>query len=183
MTSAAASVARLSSPAELAAAVPYLCGYVPDEALVVLALRGPRGRLGLTQACPLPPPDVAVVVAGQALQRVRAVGAQAACALLYTRDPGPRAHPDLVLAVQQAARRWSVDLRDLLLVRDARCWSALCDDPVCCPPEGRPVPSASAGLSLLQAQSAAQGRAVLASRAALADSLAPCGLPAEASAR
>lgn len=41
-------VARLTSPGEIAAVVPVLCGFVPEESLVAVSLRGPRKRVGLT---------------------------------------------------------------------------------------------------------------------------------------
>ena len=45
---------RLSDPADLAAAIPYLLGFPPEESLVVISLRGPRKRIGLTMRWDLP---------------------------------------------------------------------------------------------------------------------------------
>lgn len=50
-------VARVRSPADLAACVPELLGFHAAESLVVLALREPHGRLGLTMRMDLAPLD------------------------------------------------------------------------------------------------------------------------------
>src|SRR3712207_3632926 len=50
----AAAVARLSSPGEILAVLPSLCGFRPQESLVLMSLRGQRQRLGLTARVDLP---------------------------------------------------------------------------------------------------------------------------------
>lgn len=47
---------RLSDPAELVAALPYLVGFFPRDSLVVVCLHGPRPRIGLVVRVDLPPP-------------------------------------------------------------------------------------------------------------------------------
>lgn len=47
---------RLSSPAELISALPYLVGFYPRDSLVVVCLQGPRPRIGLAVRADLPPP-------------------------------------------------------------------------------------------------------------------------------
>jgi hypothetical protein len=55
----APAVARLSGPGEILAVLPSLCGFTPHESLVLLSLRGPRRRLGLTARVDLPDASVA----------------------------------------------------------------------------------------------------------------------------
>ena len=48
---------RISDPGEVAAALPHLLGFRPEESVVVVGLGGPSGgRVGLTVRADLPPP-------------------------------------------------------------------------------------------------------------------------------
>src|SRR4051812_6238144 len=58
-------VVRLTSPGEIAAAVPHLCGFLPSESLVAVSLRGERHRIGLCMRLDLPPAEVDEDVAEQ----------------------------------------------------------------------------------------------------------------------
>ena len=49
-------ILRLTRPGDIAAAVPALCGFAPQDSVVVLSLRGSRRRLGVTVRVDLPPP-------------------------------------------------------------------------------------------------------------------------------
>lgn len=170
-------VARLRTPAELAAALPQLCGFVPQESLVVLSLRGSRGRLGLTMRVDLPPPDDERALAASLADRLRVDRARSAVVAVLTDAPdddGRLPRSRLVTALDRAARRSGIEVVDRLLVRGGRWWSYACTDPACCPPGGTPVdPSASTpALALVAAQGALAGRAVLGSRAELVAALA-----------
>jgi len=181
------SVARLRRPGELANLVPMLCGFVPTESLVVICLRGvKRNRVGLTMRVDLP--DAADVTAEadlveQLLERLTFDGGGGAFLAVYTAGAGqalPRRA--LVDALCQGSRRRGVEVLDALLVRGGRWWSYRCDDQTCCPAVGTPLDVApSAGLALVAAEQALDGRAVLDSRTALVASLAgPTGLAAAA---
>src|SRR4051812_49810640 len=55
---------RMSDPGEIAAAVPYLLGFRPEESVVLVALGGPSGgRLGLIVRVDLPAPEDAAEAA------------------------------------------------------------------------------------------------------------------------
>lgn len=182
MSRPAATTPRLSGPGELAAALPLLCGFRPRESLVVVALKGATRRVALTARYDLPAEEHEEVLAADVVDRLLAAGARRAYALVVS-EQGASALPrrPLVASLRQAvARARALDLQDALLVRDGRWWSYLCTDGACCPREGTPVPEASPTLTLVEAQSVLQGRAVLGSREELVASLAPPALPAVA---
>jgi hypothetical protein len=171
--SSAPPVARFTSPAEMAALIPVLTGFVPRESVVVVSLRAPRKRVGLTMRFDLPAPEHAEALASDVAARLRHDGAIAALVGVYTEqsdDGGGRAGRVFVDAIEVAC---AVPLTDALLVRDGRWWSYLCDSPRCCPEEGTPVAAASTpALDLMHAEATLQGRVVLASRDALVASIA-----------
>ena len=83
-------VARLTSPGEIAAVVPVLCGFVPEESLVVVSLRGPRKRVGLTMrfdlAWAVGDPAVA---AAEVAARLALDGAAQVVLVVYSTEPDP----------------------------------------------------------------------------------------------
>ena len=161
-------VARLSTPGDIAATIPTLCGFVPHESVVVLSLRGARRRLGLTVRLDLPAPESAEQVAGFLAARVLEDGGVAAVVAVFA----PTRRPELVDALVAACRRRGVTVTEAVHVGDGRWTSYLCDD-ACCPAEGTALPPVPA---LVEVQAALDGRAVLRGRDELVQSLAP---PAE----
>lgn len=168
---------RLTSPGEIVGAVPHLCGFSPEESLVVVSLRGERKRIGLTMRFDLPPASAEANLAGEAAERLWADGARRAVAVVYTSatDDGGLARRSLVAVLQEECAERGVTVDDVLLVRDGRWSSYLCDDRRCCPVEGTPLTASadSAALGLVAAEHAAEGRVVLPSRDALTASVAP----------
>ena len=195
-------VARLTSPGEIAAVVPVLCGFVPEESLVVVSLRGPRKRVGLTMrfdlAWAVGDPAVA---AAEVAARLALDGASQVVLVVYSAEPDPvegrqlgvvrgpgsageggtralgaaprLAWAELVLAIEQACEPSGTALNEALLVRDGRWWSYLCHRPTCCPPEGTPLEGRTTpALQLVEAERVFGGRAVLASRQELRASVA-----------
>lgn len=167
---------RLSSPTEIVEALPYLFGFHPAHSLVVLSLRGARRRLGLHARIdlgdPRHDPELADYITGylmtdkpdEALVVVYADSAPAGAADLPRRP--------LVDAVRVQLGQHGVKLRDALYVAGGRWWSYQCSNPACCPPEGTPVPAASAG-SHVAATATYVGMAALPDREALVRSLDP----------
>jgi hypothetical protein len=176
-------VARLRTPAELAAALPQLCGFVPEDSLVLVSLRGPSLRVGLTMRVDLPPPGAERALASQLAGRLRADRARRVVVAVVTDAPDDDGLPRrrLVTAVERAARKAGVGVAERLLVRNGRWWSYDCADPGCCPPDGTPLAvEPTPALGLVAAQQALEGRAVLPSRDDLVASLAPATDPAVA---
>lgn len=183
MTSATRPVARLSTPGEIAAVVPVLCGFQPSESLVVVSLRGPRRRVGTTMRFDLDgtAPDPAAGAA-EVAERLALDGADRALVVVVSEAPDAPcrsagrlglAWSELAGDVDAACRARDVEVQEMLLVRGGRWWSYVCTSETCCPAAGtelahRPTPA----LQLVEAERVLRGRAVLASRDQLVASVA-----------
>lgn len=168
-------VARLRGPGDLAAALPHLCGFVPAESLVVVALHGPRHRVGLTMRVDLPAREHEALLVSDLVDRLVCTDADEAMLVLCTEAAAVGALPRarLVRRLRAAVRRAGLTVGDALLVRSGRWWSYVCGDERCCPADGTPLGGTpSEALVLVQAHAALEGRAVLPSRADLVASLA-----------
>lgn len=169
---AARPVARLTTPAQLVAALPIQLGFTPTESLVVVCGHEPRGRVGLSMRIDLPEERCEPLLVDEVVRRVRHDRATRVSFLVYTEAGGDLPREELV----QDLRLQLEDLvvNEALLVRGGRFWSYVCSRTSCCPPEGRPLDEgdASAPVQLLAAENVLAGRVVLPDRAALAASLA-----------
>lgn len=165
---------RVSGPGELAQAIPYLLGFHPRDSLVLVGLR--QGRVGVTARVdlsdvidPVDPVSLPAILTAMTRSEVSRV-----VALVYddgAADPSSRqAMPWAELAedLSLAADSVGVELGEAALVSGGRIWSFLCDNPSCCPPEGRPVETDSA----IAASAAYAGLVALPDRASLAALLA-----------
>lgn len=124
---------RLTTPAEVLAAVPYLLGFTPERSAVVLCMQGKQ--LGLTMRGDLDMPAYELREMLQA--RIRADGADTALLVLF--DPeaavaGTRPGAPLAKSLIRTFRQDGILVRDALGVREGRYWSYLCRDVACCPP-------------------------------------------------
>jgi hypothetical protein len=180
---------RLSDPGDVAAALPQLLGFRPQESLVAVSLRGGAGRqLGLTARVDLPAPEQRRPVLDGVVRSLRTDRPDAVLLLVVSEDddvtglPAPQLpHRALVHEAVLAFHRVGLAVREVLLVRRGRWWSYDCSRPCCAPDAGTPLPG---GTSSLAAASALTGRVVEADRAALVRRLAPVGfLAAEGMAR
>ena len=180
-------VARLTSPGEMVALVPHLCGFVPSESLVVVSLRGPRRRVGLTLRIDLDACDDEPASADEVAARVVHDGGGEVLLSVWTdaADGTQRVRAGLVDAVTAALGAAGVGVHEALLVRAGRWWSYQCDDQSCCPAEGVPLAASATTpvVSLLEATDAYDGRVVLRSRDDLVASLEPPGFLAAEAAR
>lgn len=172
----APAVARLSNPGEILAVLPSLCGFRPDESLVLMSLRGPRKRVGLTARVDLPAERGEPVLARHCVDRMAADGASAVVVAVYS-EQGRR--PGLVEALRAACDARRLDVLEALHVQGSM-WTSYTCSQACCPDTGTPVPTAPPVLGLVQAEQVVSGRAQLASRQELVRSLAPPPLLAAA---
>jgi hypothetical protein len=163
-------VVRLTSPGEIAAALPHLCGFVPTESVVAVSLRGERKRIGLTMRFDLHPPDLDDNVAEEVAGRLAHDQAAAVVLAIFTDEPGDRPREPLVRRLIEAVELRGMTVMEALLVRGGSWSSYTCARPGCCPPDGTPVPAPA---DLLVATAAYDGRAVLRDRDELVASLAP----------
>lgn len=158
-------VAKLSTPGDVVATIPSLCGFLPRDSVVVLSLRGPRRRVGLTIRLDLPGPRAEAAAAQMLAERVAHDGGSAAVVVVY----GRARRQELVAQVSAALEQRGISVAESLHVDDGR-WTSYACHRSCCPDEGTPLPAAPA---LVQAQRALEGRAVLGSREELVRSMAP----------
>ncbi|QGQ19137.1 DUF4192 family protein [Cellulomonas sp. JZ18] len=132
---------RLDDPRELLAYVPHRLGFRPHESAVAVALRGPRGRVGLVVrvdlddlAHPTHGPQVARALAGH-LDRD---GATRVLLVAYTeRDAGERLAREGAAHLAEACDVPVGPLEALLV--SAGAYRCLACPPGCCPPGGRPL--------------------------------------------
>ena len=162
---------RLRSPAQIAAAIPYLVGFHPQESLVVVGLQGDPRTVCLTLRVDLPSVedrgDLCVTLAAH----LRHAAARTAIAVVFSEQHGEQPEAGLIAAVEEALEDEDLVLGDALWVRSGRWWSYRCRDSGCCPPAGTPVDTGS--VADLAAASAWLGDVVHRSRADLERSLAP----------
>jgi hypothetical protein len=115
MTTSARPLVRLTSPGEIAARSPPV-RLRAGESLVVLSLRGPRARLGLTMRFDLPAPEGEHALAGEARGPARRDGAARTVAVLLTAAPGDRPRPGADRRVPGVVSTRGVRVDDVLLV-------------------------------------------------------------------
>ncbi|HWS38817.1 MAG TPA: DUF4192 domain-containing protein [Actinoplanes sp.] len=161
----------IRNPAELIAALPFLLGYHPHDSVALIGVRG-RG-LSFGACFDLPPPNCDP----GSLRR----GAEDIAESLHRQEPevlvivgyGPaqRVTP-VVLSLVEALRPTGVRVTDVMRVCDGRWWSYLCEDPVCCPSDGRlclPMDSVVAAEATYLGQVALPSRADLIAQVASLD--------------
>jgi Domain of unknown function (DUF4192) len=161
---------RLSSPADILAAVPPLFGFHPAQSLVVIGAGGRRDRLRLGFRYDLPdPPDATAArqITGHAVAVLAKRKATTVIAVGY--GPGRLVTP-LIDLLATAAGENGLAVRELLRVEDGRYWSYLCRDVNCCPAEGVPFDSRSHPVTAVMS---AAGLPAYPDREALARTIGP----------
>jgi hypothetical protein len=164
-------VVPVKGPAQVISLVPWLLGFQPGNAdLVVIGTAPPRDRVTLTWRWDLPDPATPVL-AIQARHAVAALAVQG-CTKAVAVGFGPdRLVAPAVTLVRDAATAAGLEIGDLLRADGGRYWSYLCTSPQCCPPEGIPYnPDASPVTAAYQAAGAPPPQA---SRDAVAATIAP----------
>jgi hypothetical protein len=167
---------RISDPGDVAAAVPHLLGFRPQESVVIIGLGGPSGgRVGLTVRADIPPPQHAVPLAA-ALARGIVTDDPAAVVIAVVSESDDETdeaggvdlpHRDLVHALVVTLADAAIPVRDVLLVRAGRWWSYDCPLECCVPGAGTPLPvevSELAAASVTHGQVLAQSREELEAR-------------------
>jgi hypothetical protein len=131
---------RVTGPADLAQAIPYLLGFHPSRSLVVVGLRAKRvavtARIDLDDLL-----DTSVL--RETLASFACSGAEKVVAVVFDDEIDPRGAGDelawceLADEVHMTAGRQGLDVDEVALVSSGRLWSYDCADPRCCPPQGR----------------------------------------------
>ncbi|MCC3770557.1 DUF4192 domain-containing protein [Streptomyces sp. UNOC14_S4] len=143
----------LRSPAELADALPYLLGFVPDDSIVMVALHGERGRFGGRLRLGIPHSreewaDIGDQLAETLLTGSNKRGARPDGVVLFLcQDPATggtgqevmeRLRP-LAQSLREACGRRDMPVFEALCLSGGRFWSYCCPDLRCCPREGTPL--------------------------------------------
>jgi hypothetical protein len=155
---------RVTSPASVIAIVPHLLGFVPANSLVVIGMSPPRGRVSWAARYDLDHEPERI--AEHAIDVITKRGMPETLVIGY--GPGPTVTP-ATDALRRAASQAGAVLQDILRVHEGRYWSYICQDPVCCPPDGIPFDTADPAAQALTDA----GMTALPSRADLARSIAP----------
>ncbi|MCZ2830650.1 DUF4192 domain-containing protein [Modestobacter sp. VKM Ac-2986] len=166
---------RLADPGALAAGLPHLLGFRPEESLVVVSLRGPEPlTVGLTARVDLPPPGHRAALARDLARSVGTDDPTAVALVVVSEDDdgAELPHRGLLREAVLAFHDHRVPVRDALLVRRGRWWSYDCPRSCCAPGAGTPLPG---GTSDLAVAAVVHGTVVEAGRAALPARIAPVG--------
>lgn len=159
---------KVSSPAELISAVPFLVGFHPADSLTVVAMHGPRVVFAVRTDLPEHgTPDEQAKAAVLHLARV-VLKQQVHAVTIIGYGEESRATP-AVLRISDVFRKAGLTIVDELRVTDDRYWSYLCTDLSCCPEEGRPCEPLD---SVVAAEATFAGAVALPNREALEAQLA-----------
>jgi hypothetical protein len=161
---------KVGSPAGVLAIVPHMLGFHPSRSLVVLGVSGPRDLVTMTFRYDLPdPPDaeLAADIAAHACAVLSREEVPAAIVIGY----GPAALVSPVIdPLVGALLHEGLEIREVLRAEGGRYWSALCQDPDCCPAGGVAFDPCSHPAAAVLNQA---GLDAYPDRAALARTLAP----------
>ena len=134
-----------AKPRDVIAHAWYHLGYRPTDSLVLVAVRGPRLRLGVVLRVDLPPPtlsrDVLHHLAQQLAARLRGAGASATVVIVMS-TRALKAPPFRVIrALREVLACRRIEVIDVIGVTPRRFRSLICPAHRCCPRSGEPVAS------------------------------------------
>jgi Domain of unknown function (DUF4192) len=161
---------RIGSPLALLAVVPGLLGFEPADSIVVIGTGQPGAEVQLTLRYDLPDPAATRAAASIAEGVTSILTMQCittAAAVGYGADG---VVSPVAAALRSRAAEAGITLTEVLRAEDNRYWSYVCSNPACCPTDGTPFDVADHPVARAFA---ASGRRVLASRQALAATIAP----------
>ncbi|GAB2735627.1 DUF4192 domain-containing protein [Kitasatospora kifunensis] len=179
---------RMRGPADMAAMLPYLLGFYPDDSIVAVGLHGSASRQGGAIRLDIPEdpndwPIIAVELARLLITLSEQRDRRPDAVLLYLcRDPEPGARPvrtqlrPLADQLLRVFREFEVPVKESLCVSGGRWWSFLCSDPACCDPHGTAILAGQEPRAVVAAATYA-GLAPRGSRKAIGAALAPIGPP------
>jgi hypothetical protein len=165
-------VVRIGSPADIVCAVVQRLGFRPKDSLVVVCVKGPRSRFGLTLRYDLEVEQVPEQCAEMIAASIEHDDADSAFVIVFSDSPGERevlAHQPLIDVLEDEL---GPRLREALLVSGDRWWSYICDQPCCGGRAGRALDWQSADATTIAAAYALVGQGVLPDREAVVRSVA-----------
>jgi hypothetical protein len=180
----------LSSPDAFLASIPHMIGFPPKDSIVIVGLApdraGAASTVRVTQRFDRPEAELSGDAARQFAEQatepmIRSGSTEVIIAVFADKYPDPdRELPAtaMVDALITALDDGDVGIRDALYTDGTSRWSYGCDNPSCCPPTGRVIPEKVR--TLVAAEFALAGSAMVESREALADEVAPADPAARA---
>ena len=177
------STLTLSSPDAFLASVPHMLGFACDDSVVLVGLGpdagGPSPLVRLTQRFDTPPlsmtlPEVADLARSAAEPMSRSGSTEVIVAVFGSTRPASGAELPSAPLVDQLIESLDdagLGVRDALYTDGISRWSYGCQDPSCCPPQGRVIPDEVR--THVAAEFAVTGAAMAPSREALVAELAP----------
>ncbi|GLY04916.1 MULTISPECIES: DUF4192 domain-containing protein [Actinoplanes] len=145
----------LRTPSDLVAALPFLLGYHPADAMVVVGVTGLNLDFGACYDLTAP---AATTRTAEFVEAVAVQGSQTVILIGY----GPADRITTAIAVLgEALRSAGLFVEDAIRVTGGRWWSYVCREPRCCPPEGTPCLPAD---SVIAAEATYRGSVALPSR-------------------
>jgi Domain of unknown function (DUF4192) len=156
---------RVTGPAELLGAVPYLLGFHPEESLVIIGLD--ESKVIVTARLDLADIAGSRVVA-DTLAAIKRGQATAVVGAVFTETPVPT--EPIAADLDKHARGVGLDVVDTLIVTGSRWRSLVCRDTGCCPLDGTRLPTTP---TVLDAVATYAGLTALPNRNALAEMFAP----------
>jgi hypothetical protein len=153
---------KLHHPGDVLAAVPFVLGFEPANSLVAISLRGRRQRVGLVMRADYPAEADLELFEHAALNMVTHLQRDEARGVILIAyppecilDPAERPVDEALAILERAAFGAGIDVREALLVTNARWWSTRCNDGSCCPLDGTPL--AAIGESRVAAEVVVRG--------------------------
>lgn len=159
---------RISSPADLLAAIPYLLGFHPSDSVVAVGLHS--GQVAFIARVDLPGTGDSPTGLARHLCGVLARQDVEAVVLVGYGEPARVDPPMLAIRASLPSHARDLALFDVLRACDGYYWSYLCADPGCCPASGTPFDVSS---SEIAAAAAFGGVVALPDRASFVARIAP----------
>ncbi|MEY2597203.1 MAG: hypothetical protein RL182_286 [Actinomycetota bacterium] len=125
----------VKTPHDLLAAVPFLIGYHPTDSLVLISVKSDSLEMAMRIDFPINPPEGSYQLLASHLKRDNSEGA-----LIVAYEPEDSlAGPDVLHNIADAVASLDIPIRELMLVRNNRWRSLLCNDEKCCPIVGNQI--------------------------------------------
>ena len=125
----------VKTPHDLLAAVPFLIGYHPIDSLVLISVKADSLEMAMRIDFPTNAPEGAFELLATHLKRDQAQGA-----LIVAYEPiNNLTGPEVLNSAAEAVTKLGIPIRELMLVRNGRWRSLLCNDENCCPTDGNAI--------------------------------------------
>ena len=125
----------VKTPHDLLAAVPFLIGYHPTDSLVLISVKNDSLEMAMRVYFPINPLEGTYQLLASHLKRDNA---EAALVVAYE-PAGSVLGEEVLKNMADAIAAVEIPIRELMLVRNNRWRSLLCNDPTCCPTEGTQI--------------------------------------------